>query len=266
MEYNILEVSEEVSSTGNPKMVKKRCEWTGEEFWVTWKYRKARFKDRESMYEWRKDNTRETVICETCGKPFKRSKNAKGHWRNGIKQRHCSRECFDNSPSINEARRKWIIENQPMDNPESRKKISETKNNRYGDANYNNMEGYYETMKSKYGVKCGFQLPQCQSAGNQISKFQRRVYNQIKEKHPDALLEEYLPDIEKSVDIYIPSENKIVECFGDYWHMNPTKYHSKDYNKNIHKTAKEIWKFDSDRIQLFEDKGYSVDIVWETFK
>jgi hypothetical protein len=258
-----IEVSKEVSSNGNPKMVKKICEWTGEEFWVNWKCRNRRFKDITAMYEWRKDNTRETIKCETCGTPFKRSKNAKGHWRTGNKPRHCSKKCFDKSPSINESRRKWTIENQPMNNSESRKKISKTKKKKYGDPNYNNLEKNKETMIEKYGVPYAVYLPQCQSVGKSISKFQRREYEKIKAEYPDALLEEYLPDVDRSVDIYIPSEKKIIECFGDYWHMNPEKYLAEDYNKNIHKTAKEIWEFDNERIELFKNKGYLVEIIWE---
>lgn len=81
--------------------------------------------------------------------------------------------------------------------------------------------------------------------------------------YPDARLEEYLPDIRKSVDIYIPSLNKIIECFGDYWHCNPKIYAADYYHREIHMNAEEIWKRDNDRISVMENAGYKVEVIWE---
>jgi len=124
--------------------------------------------------------------------------------------------------------------NETWVNPE---KAKLTKMKKYGDPNYNNINKYKKTMLSKYGVDNAFHLPKSISNGKRISKFQRKVYEDIKLKNPSALLEHYLPDADKSVDIYIPDENRIIECFGDYWHCNPNRYKKDYYNTQVHLTA-----------------------------
>jgi len=66
------------------------------------------------------------------------------------------------------------------------------------------------------------------------------------------------------IGIYNKQENEeIIECFGDYWHCNPKSYTSDYYHKRVHKTAVEIWKADKQRIDVLEELGYSVRIIWE---
>ena len=103
----------------------------------------------------------------------------------------------------------------------------------------------------------------CHPSYTRISKFQRRIYEYVLKSYPDALLEEYLPKSNKYADILIPSLNKIIECYGDYWHCNPLKYTADYYHKRIHKTAQEIWNKDDERIKLLQDNGYIVEIIWE---
>lgn len=147
-------------------------------------------------------------------------------------------------------------------NPE---KAKQTKLAKYGDADYNNGEQTKKTCLKKYGTTCVFHSPYCpKAAGRRISKFQRSVYDTILKKHADALLEEYLVDAQKSVDIYIPSQRKIIECFGDYWHMNPTKYDPTFYNKSMKLTAQEIWDRDAQRLDHLRSYGYTVEVIWES--
>lgn len=147
-------------------------------------------------------------------------------------------------------------------NPE---KAKQTKLAKYGDADYNNGEQTKKTCLKKYGTTCVFHSPHCpKAAGRRISKFQRSVYDTILKKHVDALLEEYLVDAQKSVDIYIPSQRKIIECFGDYWHMNPTKYDPTFYNKSMKLTAQEIWDRDAQRLDHLRSYGYTVEVIWES--
>jgi hypothetical protein len=236
--------------------------------------------------EIRKTKSHEIRECATCGNEFEVYKKRK--------KSCCSIECFNEYILRDEIKQKRLKSNieynknnygvdhyyqsedfikksrliklerygdETFVNPIKGKK---TKKERYGDENYNNLKKQNKTLKKKYGVINSFHLPQAISAGKRISNFQRREYEKIKAEYPDALLEEYLPDVDRSVDIYIPSEKKIIECFGDYWHMNPETYLAEDYNKNIHKTAKEIWEFDNERIELFKNKGYLVEIIWES--
>jgi hypothetical protein len=144
-------------------------------------------------------------------------------------------------------------------------KAQRTKLAKYGDASYNNGERTKKTCLKKYGATCVFHSPHCPKAvGIRVSKFQRSVYDTILKKNVDAILEEYLADAQKSVDIYIPSQRKIVECHGDYWHCNPKKYPPDYYNKMVGKTAQEIWDADKERITHLRSLGYTVDVVWES--
>lgn len=242
--------------------IKKICEWTGKEFIVDWKHRNQRFINKQVMYEWRKGQNREIVKCLSCGKPFERYKKIL-HPRSGKLVQYCSNKCSVSSNEKKNKLRLWIKDHNPMNNPLSIEKIASTKLERYGDSTYNNMEKNKNTCMTKYGVPYSVYLPQCTSCGIRISKFQRRVYTEILKLEIDAKLEVYLHDIKKMVDIFIPSKNKIIECYGDYWHCNPLKCQPYYYNRLVHLTAQEIWNRDEERIQEMKNAGYDVEIVWE---
>lgn len=250
---------------GNPEKIKKICEWTGKEFEVDWKHRKQRFIDKNSMYDWRKSQNREMVKCLTCGKLFERYKKIL-HYRSGKPTQYCSNECSQSSTYVQEKRKKWTVENQPMNNPLSVKKIADTKLKKYGDPDYNNMEKNKQTCMSRYGVPYSIYLPHVMSNGVRISKFQKKVYVETLKLNPDAKLEVYLHDVQKSVDIFIPSKKKIIECFGDYWHCNPAKCQPDYYNRLVHMTAQQIWDKDNMRLDLLKQNGYEVEVVWENTK
>jgi G:T-mismatch repair DNA endonuclease (very short patch repair protein) len=68
----------------------------------------------------------------------------------------------------------------------------------------------------------------------------------------------------KICDIFIPSLNLIIEYNGDYWHCNPKKYNPDYFNQKKQKTAKELWEYDKNKIDLIRGKGYNLEIVWES--
>lgn len=68
----------------------------------------------------------------------------------------------------------------------------------------------------------------------------------------------------KICDIYIPKLNLIIEYNGDYWHCNPKKYNEDYYHQIKGKTAKELWDYDKDKIDLIKSNGYNLEIVWES--
>ena len=68
----------------------------------------------------------------------------------------------------------------------------------------------------------------------------------------------------KICDVFIPSLNLIIEYNGDYWHCNPKKYKSDYFNQKKQKTAKELWEYDKNKIDLIKEKGYNLEIVWES--
>ena len=244
---------------GHPTEIKKICEWTGKEFVVDWKHRNRRFYDKQAMYEWRKAQNHEMVACPTCGKLFDRYKNIL-HPRSGKLTQYCSNECSAKSIEKRNNLQKWILTNNPMNNPSSVDKIKQSKLERYGLPYYNNQPKMINTNMEKYGVPYTWYLPKCKSNGNRVSGFQKRIFIEIKQKYPDAELEKYLPDVQKAVDIYIPSIKKVIECHGDYWHCNPTKCAPDYYNKVVHLKASEIWTRDKQKEELLKNNGYDVEI------
>lgn len=255
-------MNKDITKSRNPTEIKKICEWTGKEFIVDWKHRNQRFIDKDAMYAWRKSQNRENVPCLTCGKMFERYKRIL-HPRSGKLTQYCSNECSVKSTEKKDKLREWIKDNNPMDRQECRNKIRQSKLEKFGTPDYNNSQKQQETMIKKYGVPCIFYLPKYKSNGRRISKFQRRTYEKILKTYPDARLEEYLPDVRRAVDIYIPSIKKVIECHGDYWHCNPLKCSPNYFNKAVHLTAKEVWDRDAAKKELLEKNGYEVEVIWE---
>lgn len=68
----------------------------------------------------------------------------------------------------------------------------------------------------------------------------------------------------KICDIYIPKLNLIIEYNGDYWHCNPKKYKPDYYHQVKQATAKELWEYDKNKIDLIKKSGYNLEIVWES--
>jgi len=58
-------------------------------------------------------------------------------------------------------------------------------------------------------------------------------------------------------------ENFVIEFYGDFWHCNPKKFNSNDYNSLLKMTAGDKWKIDKKRIEYIEKKGYNVIKIWE---
>lgn len=96
-----------------------------------------------------------------------------------------------------------------------------------------------------------------------VSKFQLKVFNSLK---GEWKIEYPIQGKEKRyfVDIVNLRKKIIIECFGDYWHCNPNKYIENYYHQRVHKTAKEIWAQDENRIKELEQLGYKVIIIWES--
>lgn len=94
------------------------------------------------------------------------------------------------------------------------------------------------------------------------SKIEDRVVDFLKDKV--AEVKRWYPISNMIVDIFVPEKNLVIECQGDYWHMNPKKYSAADYNKTIKKTAAEQWEKDKNRRLYMEYAGYTVVELWES--
>lgn len=75
-----------------------------------------------------------------------------------------------------------------------------------------------------------------------------KIQNFLRQLGIEFLTHQYIKDIEHSYqcDIFIPSENLIIECFGDYWHKYPI--------------GREI---DNIRCQELRKIGYRIFVFWE---
>lgn len=131
-------------------------------------------------------------------------------------------------------------------------KIMETKQDRYGDPYYSNRDQAIETTIERYGTLFG----------PQISSPQKEIFKEISKQYPDALLEKYLKDVKISVDIFIPSLNKIIEVNGKYWHCYPEDWHPTDMHPQLNMTAEHKWKLDEMRVDKLKKAGYDVEIIW----
>jgi hypothetical protein len=191
--------------------------------------------------------------------------------------------CTFNSPELRKKyddtlNRKYGV-SYPMQNSELLKQAIETKNEKYGCGN--NVEKLKATWKQmppekimertdkirntcleKYGVHNILLLHKSNGIG--ISKVQREYFDKVKEIYSDAQLEYYISELNIQVDIYIPSQNKIIEVYGDYWHCNPNIFTENTYHTQLHMTAGDKWEFDLKRKTKLESAGYIVDIIWES--
>lgn len=216
---------------------------------------------RSCMYTARKQKSNELRNCLNCNKEFicyKKSKKSCCSIKCSLHHRPNQEKRIKGFEKVKD---KYGVENI-MQLPEFINKISDTKLRKYGDPNYNNLEKNMETCMQRYGIAYG--VLKAKSNGIGISKPQQRLYDLIKEKYPNAVLEYYIPELKISADIYIPEKNLIVEFFGDYWHCNPAKYSGDYYHRYIHLSASDIWEKDKVRENNIKELGYDFQIIWES--
>lgn len=167
-----------------------------------------------------------------------RSKNAKKHWQNGI---------YDNMHNIwSEKTKKRFTDIEWKKNWLKTINDSSVVRKKSNAAKRNWQDKKYRKKMSKIGIR--------------ISKFQKNVF----EAMSDGWIMEYPIDYTTfTVDMCNPETMEVIECYGDYWHCNPEKYRPDYYHQRVKKTAQEIWDYDKERIELLEDMGYTVKIIWE---
>ena len=166
------------------------------------------------------------------------------------------------------------------------KLISESKQNRTQEQIQLELQHFKQSMLKKYGYEFPMQVPEIKEAFRQycldtynvkstlelihvgrISKLNRRIIK---------ILEDNNINFEKEFKIRSGTSNKyydvkfdnnvLLEINGDYFHANPTKYHSNDVFvfHNVQVTAMEIWNGDLLKKKLAEDNGYLVKYIWES--
>jgi len=160
------------------------------------------------MYEWRKEQNWTEKQCLHCKLDFKVRK------KDEPKRMFCSPECHKSSDYKKQKLREWNHRPEnPFKSPERQEEFRKTKLEKYGTLSVHKEQGL-KTCLERYGTR--LPLLRNPSNGKRISKIQKRYYSFMKEKHPDALLEHHLQDVDIFVDIYIPSSNTVIEVYGDY--------------------------------------------------
>jgi G:T-mismatch repair DNA endonuclease (very short patch repair protein) len=106
----------------------------------------------------------------------------------------------------------------------------------------------------------------------EYTKFTRNRLRQTQKSKPAIKLENSLSqiyDIEseflvaKSHFDYKIHENILIEVNGDWWHMNPLKYHDNFWNSVLAHYAKDIRLVDQKKIKKANQLGFCIVTIWE---
>lgn len=98
-----------------------------------------------------------------------------------------------------------------------------------------------------------------------ISKAEKELFEEFSANGIEVHTQFALVEDNKRVYVYdFRLNDKIIEYHGDYWHANPEKYESTYFNKQMNKSAQEIWERDSKKEEYARSKGYTVLVVRES--
>lgn len=212
-------------------------------------------------------------ICKTCNDKIKFCINDKSLLNRNLKRK---KEC-----------KKCSLKKQRGDgNPFYNKKHTEKSKNKISNNRKNKAIGKKNAMakkiwrdKVKYNLKKKWDDGLMEDVRKKMSDIMKtriangelKSYNRSKAEDEIILLlkNKYLviPNyiIESKIfDIYIPDLNLLIEYNGDYWHSNPKIYDENYFNKKKNKTAKEIWLYDKNKLDLSKKYAYNCEVVWES--
>lgn len=110
-----------------------------------------------------------------------------------------------------------------------------------------------------------------QYIGRGESKLSNKIIKDITKNGKDNLLygenEKFIYDKKLKraykYDLVNISNKRIIEINGTFWHCKPTLYESEYLHKVKKMYAKEIWAYDRRKIEIAEEKGYKVLVIWE---
>jgi G:T-mismatch repair DNA endonuclease (very short patch repair protein) len=103
-----------------------------------------------------------------------------------------------------------------------------------------------------------------------ISSCNRKVFVLLEELEIPFEIEVKLPRLVRgyhAYDVLVTRSKKIIEVYGDYWHMNPSVYESTDIflkgRVGGEKLAVEVWEKDREAQLQAARLGYEVLVIWE---
>lgn len=200
--------------------------------------------------------------------------------RFGVPTHSIRESCF--LSHVKESKRQKCQEKYGVDNPSQAQEIKDKKEqaalDRYGVINVFQAEEIKqksrETCLEKYGTEYVAHIASFKSVGKR-SKFHRQIEDILDKNHINYKSEvgclckahnEYYDRIYSPiVDLYLFDNNIIIECYGDFWHANPTQYQASDTFDTFEgrKEAQEIWIKDRAREKQITDAGYILLVIWE---
>jgi len=83
-------------------------------------------------------------------------------------------------------------------------------------------------------------------------------------QHAENGIEFIIPSTNYKADGYCKETNTIYEFHGDFWHGNPKKYNSTDFNKKNSKTFGELYQNTLNKEQQIRDMGFNLITIWES--
>lgn len=135
----------------------------------------------------------------------------------------------------------------------------------YSKAQYTHGETELQIICPKHGIF--LQTPSSHLAGHGCQKCMHFI-SALEIKFVDHLqlpMRNYrIPECKrKRADGYDPKTNTIYEFLGDYWHGNPLKYKSYEWNQSAHATFGELYNATIFRLNKIKSFGYNVKYIWE---
>jgi hypothetical protein len=155
----------------------------------------------------------------------------------------------------NFSQKKWDSISNKRLTPEYRKNLS------------NGLKNYLNNLKNNDFEKYSAWMKRLNNRNVIKSKAHKKVENQLKSLGFD-FVSEYRIKGKKlyRYDIYIPSENLLIEVNGDKVHANPKKYKAEDIIKDQWRTttAKDRWDYDNEKRIYAEDRNYNTLTIWSS--
>src|ERR1035437_684829 len=140
----------------------------------------------------------------------------------------------------------------PMKNPETAKKTSETLIRRYASGELDHVKKQ-ASERGKLMNLTRIQLPESKKEKLMVELFKQLGYKTQTQFHINT----------RSYDLFLTEYNVLIEFNGDYWHCNPVKYSSDYFHQVKQMFAHELWKQDKYKKELAENSGYKFFVIWE---
>lgn len=251
--------------------MKNICKYCGKEINPT-KYTPKSFCGTKHASLWFKENKGKTIIktCQHCGKEYYYTigqDNYKTGERNESAEKYCCYECGKNAHMKKIKQTK--LERYGNENYQNIEKIKQTKLENYGNENYNNREKMKQTKQKHYGDENYVNIEKANAT--KLQKYGRTNVGQfgseehiksLRKKYGNTIINisqsEYYKNKRKEINEKIIKRNKItkkknIENDPNYWNKITEKNYQTKKKNNTFNTSKEENKIAKALFMLFPD-------------